>query len=224
MKKGDFVKVSFTGEVDRKVIDTTDEAVAKKEGIFNKDRTYKPIPVVVGESMILAGIDKAVEELIVGQEKKVKISPKDGFGERNAALTRLVPMREFKKQGITPIPGLVFEVEGRPARIQSVSGGRVRVDFNHPLAGKESEYKVKVEEVAKTEKDKINYLLEKSFNDDSLKSNVEGTGEKKRLIVEIPEKLRANKALIAMKAGFFSDATKHLEFKEVEFKEVWVKK
>jgi len=224
MKKGDFVKVSFTGEVEGKVIDTTDEAIAKKEGVFNKDRTYKPIPIVVGESMILAGIDKAVEELDVGQEKKMKISSKDGFGERNASLVRLVPMREFKKQGVTPVPGTIFEVEGRPARIQSVSGGRVMVDFNHPLAGKESEYKVRVEEAAKTEKDKINYLLEKSFDDDSLKSSTEGTGEKKKLIVEIPEKLRANKALIAIKAGFFADATKHLGFKEVEFKEVWVKK
>ncbi|MBN2518690.1 MAG: hypothetical protein JXB14_07605, partial [Candidatus Altiarchaeota archaeon] len=128
------------------------------------------------------------------------------------------------KQGMTPVPGMVFEVEGRPARIQSVSGGRVMVDFNHPLAGKETEYKVKVREVAKTENDKIKYLLEKSFNEDSLDFKISGAAEKKRLEVGITEKLRANRTLIAMKAGFFSDATKHLGFKEVEFKELWVKK
>ncbi|MBN2518748.1 MAG: FKBP-type peptidyl-prolyl cis-trans isomerase, partial [Candidatus Altiarchaeota archaeon] len=94
MKKGDFVKISFTGSVDGRVIDTTDESIAKKEGIFNKDRVYKPIPIIVGEGMILKGVDNAAEELEVDKEKTIKIPPKDGFGERNAAFVRLVPMRE----------------------------------------------------------------------------------------------------------------------------------
>jgi len=223
MKKGDFVKVSFTGWVEGNIIDTTDEATAKKEGIYDEKREYKPIAVVVGENMILKGIDKALEDVTEGKEKEVKLKPEDAFGERDPKLIRLVPIREFKRQNVNPVPGMVMQIEGRPARVQAVSGGRVRMDFNHPLAGKEVDYKIKVTEVAKTEKDKIGYLIEKDFRE-GIPVKAEGAGAKKRLVVEIPEKFRNERALIAMKAGFFADATKLLGVNEVEFKEVWTKK
>jgi hypothetical protein len=121
---------------------------------------------------------------------------------------------------VTPVPGATFEVEGRIARIQSVSGGRVRVDLNHPLAGKELEYKVKVVSEATKEKDKIACLMGRNFTE-NVDVKVEGAGEKKKVIVDIPEKVRSNKALIAMKAGFVSDVKKHLNIKQVEFSEIW---
>ena len=49
---------------------------------------------------------------------------------------QLVPMSEFKKQGIKPQVGMAITSEGNTGIIRSVSGGRVRLDFNHELAGK----------------------------------------------------------------------------------------
>jgi len=223
MKKGDFVKVSFTGRADGMVIDTTEEDVAKKEGVYDSKREYKPIAVVVGEGMILPGMDKALEDLTVGKSKKVKLKPAEAFGERDPKMVQLVPIREFKKQNINPVPGMVMNIEGRPAKIQAVSGGRVRVDFNHLLAGKEVDYDIKVVGEAKTDKEKVTYLAEKNFRQD-VPAKAEGTGAKKKLVVEIPEKLRSERALVAMKAGFFADASKILGFNEVDFVESWVKK
>jgi FKBP-type peptidyl-prolyl cis-trans isomerase SlyD len=62
------------------------------------------------------------------------------------------------------VPGLVVVLENNlPGRIQSVSGGRVRIDFNHELAGKTLEYELKIEEKIADEKDKIKALFEMVF-------------------------------------------------------------
>jgi len=164
MEKGDIIKVSYTGWVEENLIETTDEAIAKKENVYNKEKPYKPTVIVVGEGQVLPGLDKGLEALKVGEKKKFHLGALDAFGERSFKFIQLVPLREFKKQKINPYPGMVLEIEGRPARIQSVSGGRVRVDFNHPLAGKEVDYELKVEAEAKTEDEKINFVLVKKLS------------------------------------------------------------
>ena len=51
-------------------------------------------------------------------------------------LVKIIPLSEFRRFGINPVPGMVVNVDGRLATIRAVSGGRVIVDFNHPFAGK----------------------------------------------------------------------------------------
>jgi len=221
MKKDSFVKIDYTGKTDDgTVVDTTSEKVAKDSNIFDKDRIYKSVPIVVGAGMTLKGIDEALESMKVGEKKKIVLDPIDAFGERNPELTQLVPLKEFKKQGVTPVPGMAFEVEGRMARVQAVSGGRVRLDFNHPLAGRVLNYEVHVVEEATTQKQKIAYLAERNFMDASIKATVTG----KKMTVEIPEGMRANRALLAMKAGFFAEVTKYLGVDSIDFVESWAKK
>lgn len=212
-----FVKVEYTGKTtDGLIVETTSEKVAKDNDIYDKHRIYSARPIVTGENMLLKGLDDEIEKMKAGEEKTAKLRPNDAFGDRMADLVKLVPLREFKKQNVNPVPGAVFEVEGRPARIQSVAGGRVRVDFNHPLAGKELEYKVKVTEEAKTKNEKIKYLLERNFLQE-----VEFKADKETLAVTISEKLRRHRAIYAMKAGFFAEANKYLQINEIDFIENW---
>ncbi len=89
---------------------------------------------------------------------------KDAFGERDPGLVKLVPLKVFKANGINPVPGLVVVLENNlPGRIQSVSGGRVRIDFNHELAGKTLEYDLTMEEKIADEKDTIKAIFEMVF-------------------------------------------------------------
>ncbi len=217
VKKGDFVKVSYTGWVEGDLIETTDEATAKKQGAHDKGRKYKPAVIVLGEGMVLPGLDKNMEGMIVGEKKTVELEAKDAFGERNIKLIQLVPLREFHKQKINPIPGMVFEVEGKPAKVQSVGSGRARVDFNHPLAGKKVKYEIKVEASAKTEAEKIEYLLERAFREASLKYTTEGEGDKKKIFVDVPDNVKAHKLYMIMKAVFKVEAEKYLGVKEIEY-------
>jgi len=219
LEKMDFIKISYTGRVkDGRVFDTTEEKVAKDEKIYDSKRVYKPIPIAVGEKQVVPGLDEALKGVAVGDKKKVEVSPEKGYGQRNPEMVRLVPIKFFKDQDINPIPGLPVEIDGMPARVQTVAGGRVRVDFNSDLAGKTLVYDVEVKAKAGTDEEKVSYLLERSFN------NVEDFDVKitgKKLVLTIPEVAQHDRNLLARKASFSAEAFKHLGFDEVKFEEVW---
>lgn len=160
------LKVSFTGTemLNNEVFDTTSEAVAKDKNIFNKDKKYGPMTIIIGEKELHKKVEEELAKMKKGEEKLVKLSSKDGFGERQADLVRIVPVKVFSEQKMNPVPGLVVQIGNNLAKVQSVSGGRVRLDFNHPLAGRELEYKVKVDEEITDNKKIAENIFEKYFS------------------------------------------------------------
>lgn len=146
MKTGDFVSIDYIGRVkeSREIFDLTIEEIAKKENIFNQKVSYKPINLVVGANFVINGLDEALMEMKVGEKRTVLIEPEKGFGQRESKLIRPIPLSSFKNQEINPTPGSYVTVNGIQGRIISADGGRVRVDFNHPLAGKSLEYEIEV--------------------------------------------------------------------------------
>jgi len=217
----DFIKISYTGKVkDGRVFDTMREDIAKKEGIYDEKRTYKSLPIMVGEGHVLPGLDEALKVMKVGEEKTVEIPPEKGYGKRNPDLIRLVPIRRFKEQKITPIPGMPIEIDGKIARVQTVAGGRVRIDFNPELAGKTLIFDVKVEEKARTKEDKIKFLLGRSFNN-SDNFGIKQTG--KSLTITIPENAYKDRNILARKASFTAETFKYLDVNKIKFDEVWKK-
>ena len=147
MKVGSFVQIQYSGWIkeSNELFDTTDEKLAKKEGIYSKRVKYGPIVVVVGAGHVIKGLDDALKKMRVGEEREVEIEPKDAFGERDPKLVKTLPSSFFLREGITPRVGMPFMLpNGVEGRIMSVSTGRVKVDFNNPLAGKKVKYKVKI--------------------------------------------------------------------------------
>lgn len=149
-------KVRETGEV----FDLTDENLAKELGIYNPNFRYGAVTVIVGEGFVIKGLDKALEEMKEGEEKEVVIKPEEGFGVRKAEMVKTLPLKKFEEQKINPYPGMILDFGHAKARVLSISGGRVTIDFNHPLAGKELIYKVKIKREIKDEKEKVEKLLE----------------------------------------------------------------
>jgi len=160
MKAGSVVKISYTGRVKEtgEVFDTTDESIARSEGAYNPRVKYGPVGVVVGDGHVIKGLDKALEEMESGEERELEIKPEDAFGERKGDLIQTFSEREFKKQNITPYPGMRITVNNMMGRVLSVNSGRVRVDFNHPLAGKVLVYKLKIEEEVTEDRDKCKVI------------------------------------------------------------------
>lgn len=160
MNKGDFVRIDFVGKLESgEIFDLTREDVAEKEKIYSEKSKYKPVPVIVGAGFMIPGIDKALESLNVGDKKSLDISPEDGFGKRDAKLVRVVPAKAFEGQ-MEPRQGLIVDFSGMKGRIQSVSGGRVTVDFNNPLAGKTLKYEIEVKEKIEGYEDQAKAILE----------------------------------------------------------------
>lgn len=154
MQEGAFVSIDYIGRIKDtgEIFDLTDEKIAKEQKIFRENVKYAPVRLVVGAGFVIRGLDEALKEMKVGERKTVEIEPSKAFGERNTQLIRLIPISIFKQQNIDPNPGSYVTINGIPGRVTSNDGGRVKVDFNHPLAGKTLQYEIEMrEEITKTE-------------------------------------------------------------------------
>ncbi len=226
ISKGDFIRISYIGRIKDtgKVFDTNIESVAKEHGLYRENVKFKPQPIVVGAGHVIKGLDEAIEGSEVGETKKVVIPPEKAFGQRRADLIKVIPLREFKKNKINPVPGMVIEIDGKPAKILSVSGGRVRVDFNNELAGKVVEYEFKVEEKINKTEEKIRLLLElyMPFADPNLHDiKVENS----RAIIKLADVTKFVKEVQDLKLLVARDIFRYIEgIKEVHFVDVYKKK
>ncbi len=166
IENGDFVRVNFTGKIIEtdEVFDTTYEEIAQEADIYVENKEYVPIPIVVGGNHLLPKIEEAIIGLDAGDSKTVEVSSDDAFGPRNPKAIQLISMKEFKKQGMTPYPGMRISAEGGEGKILTVNGGRVKVDFNHPLAGKDLVYEVQVTEIIDDDKEKIKGMIQLHYS------------------------------------------------------------
>lgn len=159
MKSGEFVNIDFVGTVKSsgEKFDFTIPKIAKEVG---DTREVGPVTIVIGAGHLIPGLDEEMRKHKVGDEFEIDIPAEKAFGKRSAKLMQLIPSKKFKRDQVDPIPGMRVTINGIPGTIRSSSGGRVVVDFNHPLAGKELHYWVKINKKITVKKDKIKSLLE----------------------------------------------------------------
>jgi FKBP-type peptidyl-prolyl cis-trans isomerase 2 len=161
MRKGALLKFDYTARLeDGSVIDTTVKEIGEKNGM---KAPFSPMTVLLGEDKVLKGLEEALLEMKEGEEKKFTMPPEKAFGKREPGLVKIIPVAQFRAQGMNPYPGLTFTVEEMKGKVQSVSGGRVRVDFNSEFAGQTLDYTVKVLKEAKSDKEKAAFLFERVF-------------------------------------------------------------
>ena len=162
MEKGDWVKIDFTGMVKTtgEIFDLTSAEEAKKHGIFDPKKKYGPMLAILGAGMMMPGVEHQLMGMKHGDSAEFDVKPDKAMGPRRPELIKLFSMAKFMHEKITPFPGMWVNIDGRNAKVQSVAGGRVRVDFNHPLAGKELSYSVKIVEELKEPKMRTESLLD----------------------------------------------------------------
>ncbi len=188
--KKDFVEIEYTGRIKYgEVFDTTDADVAKQNNIYNKQMNYNPAIVCVGENQIIKGLDKYLERREVGEEYEVTLKPDESFGKKDAKLLRIIPSSVLKKQNITPVPGLQLNIDGLIGTIRAVTGGRIVVDFNHPLAGRDLIYKIKIKRLVKDTKEKISSYLKTKFNITNADVEIKENKAEINLKTQIPKEI-----------------------------------
>ena len=135
VKEGDKVKVDYTGSLD----DGT---------VFDSSQGGKPLEFTAGSGQLIKGFDKGVLGMKVGEEKKIHIPANEAYGESNPQLFRRIPQSALPKEG-TPKVGMILGLvrsdgmQGE-ARIVEVTSEDIKVDLNHPLAGKDLNFTIKV--------------------------------------------------------------------------------
>jgi len=162
MKEGDFIRIDYVGKIfeSGEVFDLTKESIAREKGIYNPNLSYKPVPIIVGANFVVKGLEKELKEMKVCEKKNIIVKPEEAFGNRSPKLIRLIPLSEFKRQKADPYPGMIVTINNLPGKVLSVTGGRVRVDFNHPLSGKTLEYDVEIKKKITSKTGKIKAVLE----------------------------------------------------------------
>lgn len=155
IKDNDFVNVEFDIYANGQLASTTDEKKGKEANLQIKE--YGPMSIIVGKAFVLKALDEAVKKK---ESDKLELAPEDAYGKRQKELIRTFPKSAFDEQKLRAVPGITYDFNGMYGTVKSVVGGRVMVDFNNPLSGKNIvlEYKVvnKIEDV----KDKIAVVLE----------------------------------------------------------------
>lgn len=193
LKKNDFIEIEYTGKIkEGEVFDTNIKEEAKK---LNLNIAPKPLTICIGQGMILPAIDEFLEGKSMG-EYTLNLTPEKAFGNRDKNLIKTFPIGVFKKQKLSPSPGMVFYFDNLVGRITAVSGGRVIVDFNNPLAGKNIEYKIIVKREITTIDEKVKGLFtfflrkEPEFKVEDKKVIVESTKEQQRFIEALKHKFK----------------------------------
>lgn len=107
----------------------------------------EPLHYLHGHDNIIPGLEKAMTGMAVGEKKRVEVPAKEAYGEYDPELCFALGRDAFGAR--TPEPGMVVELSGpggrrMMARILEVAGEEIKLDPNHPLAGKDLTFDVEV--------------------------------------------------------------------------------
>jgi FKBP-type peptidyl-prolyl cis-trans isomerase SlyD len=139
LQAGDFIEIGYTARtVDGgQLVDTTDPEVADEEGVGDQG-TFEPRVIVLGEGHLFEAVEEEIIGGTVGDTGSVAIPAAEAFGEYDESEVRTVSANKIPDDSRRP--GAQVQIDGEQGYLETIIGGRARVDFNHPLAGEAVEY------------------------------------------------------------------------------------
>ena len=137
-QKGDTVAVHYTGKLD-------------SGEVFDSSQGRDPLEFEVGGGQVIPGFDQAVTGLEVGGRREVRIEPEKAYGEAREDLVVDVEADQFPPDA-EPQVGQQVQVQVAPgqnrvATIQEIGDEAIKLDLNHPLAGKTLTFDVELVEI-----------------------------------------------------------------------------
>ena len=137
-QQGDTVAVHYTGKLDN-------------GEVFDSSQGRDPLEFKVGSGQVIAGFDEAVSGLEVGESREVRIEPEQAYGQPREDLVVDVERDQFPAEA-EPAVGQQVQVQVAPgqnrvATIAEVADDSIKLDLNHPLAGKPLTFEVELVEI-----------------------------------------------------------------------------
>ncbi|NIT61557.1 MAG: peptidylprolyl isomerase [Aliifodinibius sp.] len=140
VKDGDTVKVHYTGTL-------TEEGT-----VFDSSEDREPLEFTLGEGKLIPGFEKAVVGMEEGDETTVEIESGDAYGQRREDLELEVAKSDLP-DNIDPEVGMQLQMQQQengqaiPVQITAVEDEFVKLDANHPLAGKDLTFDIELVEI-----------------------------------------------------------------------------
>ena len=136
MNLGSKVKVHYTGTL-------------SDGSVFDSSEGREPLEFTIGENQVVAGFENNIKDMKLNEEKTFKIKASDAYGEKNEQLIREIPREKFPPEIEVGGRLILKSPQGQSihAVVTEIKTDSVVIDLNHPLAGKELTFKVKVVEI-----------------------------------------------------------------------------
>lgn len=153
-KTGDKVKVHYTGTLeDGSIFDTSEGFVEQcsDDGCGCGSQATGPMEFVIGEGNLIPKFEEAVIGLEIGQSIKVSIPADDAYGQRADEMVAVLDRSEIPAD-INPEPGQQMEVilqdgSPMPVLVTEVTDTTITLDANHPLAGCDLNFEIRLVEI-----------------------------------------------------------------------------
>ncbi len=115
---------------------------------FDTSAGKDPLEFELGSGQVIPGFEKAVTGMEVGQTKTVTIPPAEAYGERNEEMVHEVP-KSALPDDLEPEEGMGLQARGEDGQVfrltvTEVGDETVKVDANHPLAGKDLNFDIEL--------------------------------------------------------------------------------
>ncbi len=153
---GDTVRVHYTGTLnDGSIFDSSEAAEQDSCGCSSggcgSSCECEPLEFKIGAGNVIPGFEKAVLGLSVGESITVTLPPEDAYGPRHDQMVAVVERSELSGE-IEPIEGQQLEVvlqdgSSMPVLITEVTETTVTLDANHPLAGQDLTFAIRLVEI-----------------------------------------------------------------------------
>ena len=119
-----------------------------------------PLEYLHGHGNIIAGLEKALAGKAAGEKLKAVIPPEDGYGVRDEAMVKRLPLSSFKNQDEVHV-GAQFQAETshgpRLATVTAMDDKNVTVDLNHPLADQTLSFDIEVVAVREATEEELSH-------------------------------------------------------------------
>jgi peptidylprolyl isomerase len=137
-KKGDIVKVHYTGKLDNGTV-------------FDSSADREPLEFTIGQGQLIADFEGAVVDMEPGDTKTVKIPCDNAYGPHREDMLMVVDRTQFP-EGLEPKIDQKLQVkhadgEDSVVTVVDISGDNVTLDANHPLAGKDLTFEIQLTEI-----------------------------------------------------------------------------
>jgi peptidylprolyl isomerase len=140
VKEGDTVKVHYTGKL------TEDGTV------FDSSREREPLEFTLGDGKLIPGFEEAVIGMEEGDDTTVELDSEDAYGDRREDLELEVSKSDLP-DNVDPQVGMQLQMQQQedgqaiPVQITAVEEDYVKLDANHPLAGKDLTFDIELIEL-----------------------------------------------------------------------------
>lgn len=145
VRKGDYLLIDYTGKFEAgTVFETTIKEKALEAGIYSKEKEYRPLFFRADARQVIKGIDAGVLGMREGEEKILKISPQEAYGEYKDYLVQKIPLLRLELKEPPEAGKKIITPGGREVRVLDSTETCATLDFNHELAGKTLILEIKI--------------------------------------------------------------------------------